>query len=82
MKSSEPNGILIIGAPSWGQNHPFYSIAVVAQVARNCGWKAVPLELNVEFYNMVTWRRLIASPTCAIGCPWRKPVFEGPQPVG
>ncbi len=43
--------ILVIGAPSWGVAFPYYSIAVVAEVARAAGWNADVRDLNIEFYN-------------------------------
>ena len=46
--------ILVVGAPSWGVAFPYYSIAVVAELARNAGWTADIRDLNVEFYNHIS----------------------------
>ena len=43
----------MIGAPSWGVHFPYYSIALVAEVARSSGWEADIRDLNVEFYNHI-----------------------------
>lgn len=48
------NKILVVGAPSWGVAFPYYSIAVVAELARNAGWEADIRDLNVEFYNHIS----------------------------
>jgi len=51
MKNSTELNLLIIGAPAWGVMNPFYAVAVVAQIARNAGWNADTLDLNIDFYN-------------------------------
>jgi hypothetical protein len=46
--------ILIIGMPAWDPAGPFHSIVQVAGIAGEAGFSVKVLDLNIEFYNIVT----------------------------
>jgi len=51
-RTSKKN-IVLIGAPAWGTDQPFHSLALVAGIIRDAGFFPAVHDFNIDFYNAV-----------------------------
>ncbi len=53
LKPDNSHQLVLIGAPSWGVDHPFHSLVLVAGVVREAGFEVKLYDFNIDYYNFV-----------------------------
>ena len=54
LKPDNSHKLVLIGAPSWGVDHPFHSLVLVAGVVREADFEVNLYDFNIDFYNFVS----------------------------